>query len=256
MKVFYIFLITVLIISLNISFIHSQDSLDNTSSNSNSSKSKNNNTKSEEQINITENEDVLIIPNLKYDSTLKEFTLYGIGLGNQSFTSNTPKLNWVYNNVTKEFKSKWLETNVPLPDILFLEIHNKDFFLATDENHKPEFKSIRKSGKDLYIQGRFFTYNATDIKITSDGEICQVKKATFGFIDCTMINPQLFQLNSAAQMIIGGKRGLTFRVDFIGSEPHFGNNNNNNNNSYSLKNNISRYLILIFIIQIILLINI
>ncbi|KAM9991065.1 hypothetical protein ACTFIY_007083 [Dictyostelium cf. discoideum] len=215
----------------------------------------------------------LIIPNLNYEKLPnKTFTLWGDGIGNTSFNSsidikNNVKviLEWKYDKEKNQFKCNWPKNAdaITVPDILIIEIDNNDYIFSTDKTKQPDIKNVILKSNQLIIKGKYFSYNISDISITSgDTEICFVKKSTFNSIECQMENPTAFQLNSVAMLIIGKDRGDSFRIcedckfktnmntntnnNENNDNNDDDNNNNNNNNNSSIK--LSSNLIIIIIL--------
>ncbi|KAN0040269.1 hypothetical protein ACTA71_012159 [Dictyostelium dimigraforme] len=193
----------------------------------------------------------LIIPNLNYEKyPNKTFTLWGDHIGNQSFNSsidlnnnNKILLEWKYDKVNNQFISYWPKNsnNLAVPEIIIIEIQSNDYIFSTDKTKQPDIKSVIIKSSQLIIKGKYFSYNTSDISITSgDTEICSIQKSTFNSIECKMENPTAFQLNSVALLIIGKDRGDTFRIcEDCQFKTNINDNDNNNNNNY---NNSSKKL--------------
>ncbi|KAN0042194.1 hypothetical protein ACTFIV_004753 [Dictyostelium citrinum] len=196
----------------------------------------------------------LIIPNLNYEKLPnKTFTLWGNGIGNESFNSSIDfknniriTLEWKYDKEKNQFTSNWPKNaeNITVPDILIIEIDNNDYIFSTDKTKQPDIKNVIIKSNQLIIKGKYFTYNVSDISITSgDTELCLVTKSTFNSIECQMENPTAFQLNSVAMLIIGKDRGDLFRIceDCKFKTNTNNNNNNNDNNNNNNNNNKANY---------------
>ncbi|KAM9993124.1 hypothetical protein ACTFIZ_011085 [Dictyostelium cf. discoideum] len=191
----------------------------------------------------------LIIPNLNYEKLPnKTFTLWGDGMGNESFNSSVDFKNnikvileWKYDKTKNQFKSNWPKNaeTLTVPDILIIEIENNDYIFSTDKTKQPDIKNVILKSNQLIIKGKYFSYNISDISITSgDTEICFVKKSTFNSIECQMENPTAFQLNSVAMLIIGKDRGDSFRIcEDCQFKTNTNTNNNNENNNDNNNNN-------------------
>ncbi|KAK5581386.1 hypothetical protein RB653_001418 [Dictyostelium firmibasis] len=135
-----------------------------------------------------------IVPNLNYDKTLKELTLYGENLG---IFAPTGINNIDFQVITKQslFKATWNDSNGEIPDIIDIRFGNNNFKLQT-KFLKPIAQSITKSGLEYSFKGENFSYNKTDFEIKIGGAPCEIIYIGYDIINCSFAKMQTIPIYS------------------------------------------------------------
>ncbi|KAN0016211.1 hypothetical protein ACTFIU_006173 [Dictyostelium citrinum] len=144
-----------------------------------------------------------LIPNLRYNSTSLQLILYGDDLGFYPSNIKVPGYIFVPKIQSKLFVAEnILQSSLPQ----FLDFNftgaNKVFTLSTIQK-APIVNKITASAQSnsIILEGSFFNYNASSIKIVIDDNIqCSIVTATFYKVECLILG--VYEKNTVANVTI------------------------------------------------------